>query len=158
MANTPVTHEQHLLTVGKLEHNAAAAEGIMFGAFTLIGGLKPNISRAIFYALDSFPGKRGLLRRVAEEQKLDATETELMEKIISGAEVANNQRKQVAHGMMSFATVRIYSPKNQPQPKIPSKEWHNDLLQKSQAAGLAAKAAFEALCQKRGVPPTIDFE
>lgn len=162
MANTtptPATREQHLLVVGKLEHNSAAAEGIMFGAFRVITGLQPSVARAIFYALDSVPGKKNILRRVADELKLDAVEMGLLQKIMDSADVANNQRKQVAHGMMSFlGDVKIWSPKNQPQPKIPSQEWHNDLLSRSQSAGNDAKAAFEALCQKRGVPPQISFE
>jgi hypothetical protein len=158
MANTPVTREQHLLVIGKLEHNAASAEAILFGTFTLIAGLTPSLARAIFYTLDSVPGKKNLVRRVAEE-RADAKEKEIIEIIFSGVDATNNQRKQVAHGAMTYAgELKIYSPKNQPQPKIPSQEWHNDLLEKSHAAGMEAKTAFEALCQKRGVPARIEFE
>jgi len=156
--NTPVTRDEHLIVVGKLEHNAASAEGLLYGAFYIICKLEPKLARAIYYSLDSVPGKKNLVRRATAEYA-DAKEKELLEVMYTGLDITNNQRKQVAHGAMTWGgELKIYSPRNQAQPKIPSKEWHTDLLQKSQAAGMDAKAAFEALCQKRGVPMKIEFE
>lgn len=164
MTGTPVTPDEHHVIVGKLEHNACAAEAMMFAVFRILSGTSVKVARAIFYTLDSFPGKKNLLLRVARETA-NPEELDLIDLVISGVEKCNNQRKQVAHSIMLFTDTstmsgltKIISPKTDGKGKLPSKEWHAHLLEDSYSGGQEVTSAFQKICQKRGVPPKVDFE
>lgn len=132
----------------------------MFSAFRVLSGCNTDIARAIFYTLDSFPGKKTLLRRVA---RITANEAEkaLVEDIISASEQSNNQRREIAHSLMwlterkADASFHAFTPKG--GHRLATKEWHQNLMQHSREALKAGRQAFEQLCQKRGVPPQVCF-
>lgn len=168
--NTPAIAEELYEYLAKLVQNGANGEAVMSTTFKIISGIsKPNLARAIFYTLDSFPGRKALLTRVAEVNG-DATETALVKTIIDACEVANNQRREVAHAVMivdyrsdiktkKLTPIRIVNPKTGGHGKVVTTEWLEDLLGKSfQALEKKGRPAFEKLCQKRGVPPEVDFQ
>jgi hypothetical protein len=161
MSKTQVTSEEHLIIVGKLEHNAAATELAMCTALRVLLGCAPNVARAIFFTLDSFPGKRQLLRRIVREVG-DAKEAELVEDIIAASEKSNNQRKEVAHALMLFdadnlaSGFKVYSPKSHDK-KLATKEWHQHLFDASFQALTEGMTALAKLCEKRQVPLTLDL-
>ncbi len=73
--STLATSDEFLIAVGKLVHNASVNEAFMFSAFKILSVCPAKTARAIFYTLDSFPGKKTLLTRVynAIGQECDAT-------------------------------------------------------------------------------------
>ena len=161
MANTPVSSNEHLIIVGKLEHLATVTELILCGALRVLLGCQPKVARAIFYTLDSFPGKRNLLQRVVAEVGDDRDKT-LVDAMIAAAERASNQRRQVAHAVVFFkeqdlgSSFKIFSPKSGDEKQV-SKEWHQHLYDHSSEAQKAGLEAYAELCQKRGVPLLIDL-
>lgn len=91
-----LTEDEYFHAVGQIIHLCTEAENAMFAAFAFLAHCDRELARAIFYTLDSFPGRRTLLRRTATIV-CDAKQKKLVERIIEGAEKANNQRREVAH-------------------------------------------------------------
>lgn len=149
------------MLVGKLVQNAAINELYMFGAFQILSKCNPKIAAAIFYTLDSFPGKKTLLTRVCAISG-DDRDKELVDAIIDASYKSNNQRQQVSHGLALSQDENdnpqiILNPKSM-DPKPVSHAFATHLLKHSSEALFAGKEKFELLSQKHGVPPVPRIE
>jgi hypothetical protein len=158
-SDTKVSLEELMLITGRVDHITAFTDAMLFSAFRVLTLLKPKTAAAIFYTVDSFHGRAELLRRVAEVEG-DGADKELVKKLIAAGEKANNQRRELAHGMVSGldekTPMEYFKPKSRKATQV-TKGW---LDQHSNNAGDAmgeAHQVFAILCTKHNVPVEIDF-
>jgi hypothetical protein len=155
------TIDEYLIAVGRITGNAAAAEAVMFSAFRTLLGSTTQIASAIFYTLDSLHAKSNLLTRLVENIG-DEEDKNLIERIISAAKKSNNQRTLVAHALLLFDTDDVNSNFKVLNPKSgairsPTQKYLGGLLSESRNSLTEARIAFQKLCNKRGVIPTVEL-
>lgn len=158
MPGTPFRLDEYLITVGKLIHNGAMTESLLFAAFCILSRCEPEMAGTIFYSLDAFQAKKGLLKRVAAASG-DAEDREIVDGIIAAAEKSNNQRQHVSHAILSQIInpkeLRLWRPKT--NIKVPvTKEYMDDLMKNSSDAQTEASEAFQNLYRKHGGLPKKD--
>ncbi len=154
--------EQHLMMVGKLVNNAAVCDAILFSTFKIISGCDEKIASAIYFASESLPAKRNVVKRILAVLGNPA-ETEIITRIMDGTTDSHTQRNEVSHALLRAShdgkQVLAHNPRRQIQPKRPvTGPSLNALLKKSTQAYLDTYRAFEEFCQKRGIPPTVTLE
>lgn len=151
----------YLITVGKLIHNGAIAEGYLFGSFRILSGCEAKLAVAIFYSLDALQAKKSLLKRVVEAVG-DEEDAKLVEKIILAAEKSNKQRQKVSHAILSHVDpkhteLRLLRPKAGQEVVPLTKEYVKNIMDNSVDADNEGRKAFNSLCKKHGVPPTPGY-
>jgi hypothetical protein len=151
-----------LLAVGKLDHNATVADAFVFSAFRVVSGCTTAIAQTIYYSSDSAHARANLLRSVAEVC-CDEPEKQLIKTLIDAADKTNKQRQQIMHGVVFYdapdgVPVGLLRPRKQGEQKPVTDGWLDDLMRHSREGLLSAKAAFEALCERRGIPANVEFE
>lgn len=154
--------DEHLMMVGKLVNNAAVCDAILFSAFKVISGCDGNIASAIYFASESLPAKKNVVRRILAALN-DKSETEIVGRIMDGATDSHPQRNEVSHALLRAShdgkKILAHNPRRQVQPrKQVTGPSLSALLKKSTQAYLDTYRAFLELCQKRGIPPTVDLE
>lgn len=154
--------EQHLMMVGKLVNNAAVCDAILFSAFRVISGCNGKIAGAIYFASESLPAKKNVVKRILAALG-DQAETEIVTRIMEATTDAHTQRNEVSHALLRAShdgrKVLTHNPRRQVQPKKPVTGPSLDaLLKKSTQAYLDTYRAFQDLCQKRGIAPTVSLE
>jgi hypothetical protein len=90
-------------------------------------------------------------------------ESEIVGRIMDGTTTSHSQRNEVSHALLRVShdgnKILAHNPRRQVQSKKPvTNKLLDDLLKKSSQAYLDTHLAFLELCQKRGIPPTIDLE
>jgi hypothetical protein len=152
---------QYLIAVGKLVQNTTVIESFMANALKHLLKCRKKTADAIFYTHDSFQSKASLLRRVVVANG-EAADKEFVERIISAATKANNQRRQIAHSMQlsknpdEGSEFVIYSPKSA-QRHPATIGLLKQLVDQSYQAGLEAGQAYKELFRKHtehGPPET----
>lgn len=142
------------MTVGTLVQNAGLNESYLCTAFWILSGCHPEIAGTIFYSLDAFQAKKGLLRRIVDITG-DAEDKKLVTQIIAAAEKSNNQRQQVSHALLSgfpnSEDLNLSRPKTAVKTPV-TKEYLADLREKSAEALLAGHEAYQMLYRKHGEP------
>lgn len=162
MVATPASSTEYLITIGKLVHNSTANELFMFAAFKILSGCPSVSASAIFYTLDSFQGKKSLLKRVVKATG-DKEDEELLEQIIEAAEKSNNQRNEVSHAITVWKTLdldstfSVFHPKSD-NAKPATKAWLASLVRYSHEAFVAGNEALQRLSKKHGVPATLELQ
>lgn len=168
--STPVYRKDFMISIGGLVQNATINEALMFNAFRILSGCQTPMARAIFYTLDSFPGKRTLLNRVCDEVG-DEEDKKLIRAIIDAAKKSNKQRREVAHTLVLHESqdqsrplpqdlsdpVHIFTPKSHGEPKLVTREWLVHVGDHSDEALREGQQAYEKLCRKHGVPAKLDL-
>lgn len=154
--------DEHLMMVGKLVNNAAVCDAILFSAFKVISGCDGKIATAIYFASESLPAKKNVMRRILIAIN-DQTETEIVGRIMDGTAASHTQRNEVSHALLQAShdgkKILAHNPRRQVQPQKPVTGTSLDaLLKKSSQAYLDTYRAFLELCQKRGIPPTVGLE
>jgi hypothetical protein len=154
--------DKHLMTAGMLINNAAVCDAILFSAFKIISGCDEKIAKAIYFASESLPAKRNIVKRILEVIG-DANESAIVGRIMDGVTTSHNQRNEVSHALLRAShdgkKILAHNPRHRVQPKKPETVPALDaLLKKSTQAHLDAHRAFQELCQKRGIPPTVSLE
>jgi hypothetical protein len=143
---TEASRDDMRMTIGTLEGYAASVDLMLCQSLHVLLKCTPAAARAIFYTLDSFPARKTLLTRVAEAIG-DEQDQEMIGKMLASAERANNQRREVAHGLLVVADLNEVGVKAHfIKPKSTSKkpvteEWLKDMQ------GIALKALFDTLNQ-----------
>jgi hypothetical protein len=158
------TTDQYLTTVGKLTHNAAITDIVLFCAFNVLVGCSRGVGRAIYYAFDSISAKGRLVRRVAQATG-DDQDLAIVEEIISAADAAHGPRNELAHASLTAPDDgdpgkpwQRLNPKAMKQPMRPvTIAYLKSLKDPSGAAVVSAHAAFRRFCEKRGVPPDLEI-
>ena len=153
--------DHHLMMVGRLVNNATLCDLILFSAFKVISGCNDKIASAIYFASEALFSKKNIITRMLNALD-DATEKEIVERIISAAEKSQNQRNELSHALLkiSGADNRL----SRTNPRFPDREkpvtapYLDSLLKASSQAHLDAHLAFQELCQKRGIPVSISLE
>lgn len=150
------------MMVGKLVNNAAVCDAILFSTFKAISGCDGKIANAIYFASESLPAKRNVVKRILSVLG-DPAETELVTRIMDGTTDSHTQRNEVSHALLRAShdgeKVLAHNPRRQIQPKKPvTGASLNALSKKSTQAYLDTYRAFQEFCQKRGIPPTIALE
>lgn len=150
------------MMVGKLVNNAAVCDAILFSSFKVISGCDGKIAAAIYFASESLPAKKNVVKRILTALD-DKAETEIVGRIMDGATDSHTQRNEVSHALLRAShdgkKVLAHNPRRQVQPRKPVTGPSLDaLLKKSTQAYLDTYRAFLELCQKRGIPPTVDLE
>jgi hypothetical protein len=156
----PALTDQYLVTVGKLTQNAAITDIVLFCAFKILAGCDDEVGQAIYYALESVAAKARLVRRVvnAAGDEQDAT---IVDEIVRAVERAHAPRNELAHALLSAdgdpgKPWQRLNPKTLKQPMRPvTVAYLKSLMDPSSEAVRAAHAAFDKLCQKRGVPAEL---
>ena len=154
--------DEHLMMVGKLVNNAAVCDAILFSSFKVISGCDGKIANAIYFASESLPAKKNVVKRILTALD-DKAETEIVGRIMDGATDSHTQRNEVSHALLRAShdgnKILAHNPRRQVQPRKPVTGPSLDaLLKKSTQAYLDTYRAFLELCQKRGIPPTVNLE
>lgn len=134
----------------------------MYMAFAIISNTNHDMAREIFYAFDSFSGKRSLLQRVLGTG-IDEEDTKLVKQIIDAVGKANNQRTELAHAALLFETegdrssFTLYRSKHGETIPVTInclKTWRDHSVEACVEAG----QAFQTLSEKHGRPLTITLK
>ena len=154
--------DAHLMMVGKLVNNAAVCDAILFSTFKLISGCGGEIAKAIYFASESLPSKKNVMKRILTALA-NPEETEIVGRIMDGTTDSHTQRNEVSHALLRVShdgnKILAQNPRRQVQPNKPVTGPSLDaLLKNSTQAHLDTYRAFLELCQKRGIPPTVSLE
>lgn len=145
---------------GKLVINAALCDAIMFSAYRLISKCSREVAIATYYASESFSSKRNLIKRVIESTS-NKDDDKILGKIIKATEKANNQRNELSHAVLQVYgdELMVLNPRRIINPKTKlTGPYLDSLLKNSSLAHIEAIKSYQELCQKHGVPPTINLE
>jgi hypothetical protein len=146
---------------GELDRLFGIVELYLFNALRILLKISPQAARAIYYALDAWPARKAVLTRVASEIG-DEIDIVLMSRLIEAAEKANNQRKQVAHGILLFGipgTLQSRILKTKTGATLTVTEGFLNALQvNSMAAFHEAQKAYLELASKLGQDSTVLWE
>ncbi len=85
-----------------------------------------------------------------------------MKELCAACEKAHKQRQQIMHGVLAFEDVdstvmTLIKPRTQNQRKTITEAYLSSLLAASRDALFAAVEAYRQLCEKRGVPATVEL-
>jgi len=152
--------DNHLIVVGKLIVNAAACDAILFSTFKIISNCSHKIAIAIYYSSESLQPKRTLINRITKANN-DKDEEKLVEKIIKSLQKANNQRNELSHALLKIHDQNVFAHnlrREENQKKQLTEKYLASLVKNSHQAVLQANELYNQLCQKRGIPPTVDLE
>ena len=152
--------DHHLKMVGTLVNNAALCDLVLFSAFKVISGCESKIASAIYFSSETIHAKRNFILRILKANG-DQKETKILERIIAATEKSQNQRNELSHAilMASPSQVLRVNARHQGQTKKRVTALYLEgLLEQSSRAHIAAHKAFQELCLKRGIPPTISHE
>jgi hypothetical protein len=149
------------MMVGKLVNNAAVCDAILFSTFKIISGCDGKIANAIYFASESLPAKKNIVRRILDAVG-DSNETVIVGRIMEGATAAHTQRNEVSHAALRAShdgkQIRAHNPRRKTQPqKAVTGPALDALLKQSTQAYMDTYRAFLELCQKRGIPPTVSL-
>lgn len=160
--NSRPTNREILKLAGILVHRSAVTEACMFMAFKIISGCPQKIAQTIFYTLDTLQGKKSLLNRIASAVG-DKQDQALVKEFIKAAEKSSNQRRDLAHSLITSENVKgikvhkLYHPKTKRHEEV-SREMVETYLRISSEAFDEAERALEELARKHGVPAELDLE
>lgn len=164
MATSPESNaaliDHHLKMVGTLVVNAANCDLILFCAFKVITGCESKTANAIYFSSENVQIKRNFVTRVLRVNG-DKKETEIVERIITATEKAQNQRNELSHALLEVRGDQLLrlNARHQGQPGKPvTGPFLDGLLKHSSRAHTDALRAYQELCLKRGIPPTISHE
>ena len=154
--------DHHLKTVGMLVNNAAICDSILFSAFKVISGCEHKIAHAIYFSSETLQSKRNIINRILNVIE-DESEIERVKRIVSAAEKSQNQRNELSHALLQASPdgekILSHNPRRQSQALKPvTGPYLDSLLKLSGQALLEAYRAFQELCMKRGISPSISHE
>jgi hypothetical protein len=157
-----ISHDEYLATIGKLSHHAATADMYLFSAFYRLSKIDHATAKAIYSAFESINARGGLVYKIVDLQYDKEIKT-LVTAIIDGAKKAQTQRNELAHTLIMFDGPSVDTPmykvslrKNKPD-RITSASVQA-LMNLSREGKDQAKASFETLALKLGVPPELCFQ
>jgi len=164
--NNLASADQYLITVGKLTGNAALTDVVLFSTFKVLASCRQEVGQAIYYALDSVPAKSRLTRRVAEAVG-DSQDRAIVDEIIKAVEAAHAPRNELAHALLT-ATAGADGDPGKPWHRVSLKAmkqatrpvtvaYLKALMEASGDAVRTAYAAFERLCEKKGVTADLNI-
>ncbi|MDO8778537.1 MAG: hypothetical protein Q7K57_59435 [Burkholderiaceae bacterium] len=159
---TTVLIDHHLKMVGTLVNNAAICDLVLFSAFKIISGCEGKIASAIYFSSETIQAKKNIIGRILKVIG-DQTETKIVQRIISATEKSQNQRNELSHALLQVSgegnQLLRFNARHQDQPGKPvTGPYLDGLLKQSSVAHLEAHRAFQELCQKRGISPSISHE
>lgn len=152
--------DNHLIVVGKLIVNASACDAILFSTFKVISNCPHKIAIAIYYSFESLSSKRTIIKRVTKANN-DKEEEEIVDKIIESLKKANNQRNELSHALLKCQNEQVFAHnlrREENQKKQLTEKYLASLVKNSHQAVLRANELYDQLCQKRGIPLTVDLE
>ena len=145
------------LTIGTLEGHAASVDLMLAQSLHVLLKCTPAAARAIFYTLDSFPARKTLLTRVVEAVG-DEQDKEMIQKMIASAERVNNQRREVAHGLLIMADLNevgvkahFIKPKSMTKKPVTA-AWLQDLQRTTLQSLFDTLNELRLLTKKHGMP------
>jgi hypothetical protein len=150
-----------MTATGELDRLFGITELYLVNALRILLKISAPASRAIYYALDAWPARKAVLTRVAKAIG-DEVEIGLVSRLTEAAEKANDQRKQVAHGILLFGIPgtqqsRILKTKTGTTLTI-TEGFLNALKEKSMAAFHEAQKAYLDLANKLGQDGVVLWE
>ena len=159
--NKAITPAKRREVVGLLLEIGSTSDLILCATFGCLTGLDDKLCQAIFFTMDAFPARRELLRRTTAAIGCGKAETQFVEQIIKAAESVNEQRKKVAHTLMTSSATNPGSVL-----VIHMKQTENwkysvtgrDLETWTKVANAALDrclAAYQGLCKLRGIQPRL---
>lgn len=150
--------DHHLMMVGKLVNNAALCNALLFSAFKIISTCDENIASAIYFSSEALSTKKNIITRILKAIKDDA-ETKIVERIISATEKSQAQRNELSHALLTSSGSQILrmNPRYPSQKKPVTGPYLDSLLKNSTRAYLDSYKAFQELCQKRGITPSVNL-
>lgn len=153
--------DQHFMMVGILVNNAALCDVILFSAFQIISGCEGKIASAIYFSSETLQAKKNIINRILTVID-DSIETEIINRIIAATDIAQKQRNELSHALLKVSPdgqkLLSHNPRRQSQAHKPvTAAYLDSLLKQSGRAHLDALLAFQELCQKRGISPSINF-
>ena len=152
--------DHHLKMVGTLVNNAAVCDLMLFSAFKIISGCEDKIARAIYFSSETIQAKKNIIGRILKIA-CDQTETKIIQRIISATEKSQNQRNELSHALLQVGgegnQLLRFNARHQDQPGKPvTGPYLDGLLKQSTQAHLEAHRAFQELCRKRGMHPSVN--
>lgn len=147
-------YDRYFFAVGQMVHVAAGADDILCCTLERLTGLRREVAEAIFYAFDSFPGRKNLVERVLVAVKADQETKDLVDTIISAVSKANKRRNEVAHATIGGTSRHLAGPvqfrrKLQGQQHNPVTDAYlKKLMSDAGQAERTASKAYEALMRK----------
>lgn len=152
--------DHHLKMVGTLVVNAANCDLVLFSAFKIISGCESKVANAIYFSSETLQIKKNFIGRILKVND-DQKETKIIERIIAATEKSQNQRNELSHALLQVSDNQLLrlNARHQSQPGKPvTGPYLNSLLKQSGRAHVDALQAFQELCQKRGIHPSISHE
>ena len=145
---------------GTLVLSAANCDLILYSAFKVISGCEAKIANAIYFSTETLQLKKTIIRRILKISNI-SNETEIVERIINAAELAQSQRNELSHALLQTKGDQLMriNARNQGQPgKALTQKYLDGLWKISSQAHVDALKAFQELCDSRKISPSITHE
>ena len=152
--------DHHMKMVGTLVVNDANCDLVLYCAFKVVSGCKSEVANAIYFSSETLQVKRNFVTRVLRANG-DQKEMKIVERIIAATEKAQNQRNELSHALLQVSGDQLLrlNARHQGQAGKPvTGPFLDGLLKHSARAHIDALRAYQELCLKRGIPPTISHE
>lgn len=150
--------DAHLKTVGLLVTNSALSDIVLFNTFRILSGCNSKIANAIYFSSETLPQKKKFIRRILET-KNDLAEKEIVERIIDAVEKTQTQRNELSHAVLQIKNQRLLRVNSRSNKQDGSKSitapYLDSLWKQASQSYVEAHQAYQELCLKRGIPPTI---
>lgn len=156
--------EKAQLTHGLIAHNAAFADTFLYEIFHHFSQCPREISRAIYFTLDSISGRKSLVKRVAKATQKDAETQALLLKLSTAVDKVIKHRNGVAHSFLILhrdlfgleSHIKMINPK-QPAPgsSCVTEQSLEEAEDTSNSHLQIVGQAFEKLCEKLGIRPEV---
>jgi hypothetical protein len=164
----PLSHEELAnkarWTHGLISHNAALADSYLYEVFHHFAGCERKLSRAIYFTLDSAPGRATLVRRVAAATGAEEETLGLVRDVGETVKGAIKHRNGFAHSFLLLEEdifglddhIKVVNPKSETPGALRVTE-QSLATAEQESVGHLRKAgkAFQSICQKLGIPPEV---
>jgi len=149
---------------GAIAHRAAFADLALYEVFHhYVSACGRTTSRAIYFTIDSAKGRQALVKRTVEAQGVDSSTRALIDALGQAVSKAITHRNDTAHSFFEIEIdnlgfddkLKVVNPKK----AFPSSRVTDASLALQRDASIQhlrkVQAAFEAVCLKLGIPPTV---
>ena len=151
-------------THGLIMHNATLAETCLYEIFHHFSQCSREISRAIYFTLDSAQGRRSLVKRVANAKGVEKETQALLKELSEAIQKIVDHRNGIAHSFLildrdffgSEIHIKLINPKQAGPGSLPvTEQYLEEAENKSKSYLKTVGQIFEKICKKLGIPPKV---
>lgn len=155
--------DPYLARIGELAHQAAGADLYLFNAFLTLTGLDIRQGRAVYYSVEAITPKKSMLERLAQASNRPET-VECVRDLVKAAQKVLDERNDVAHALLAFndslgvSLVSMRKMKANERTTPITEASLTDAIKRSAKAMARCHAAYIALRQSHGLPPSMQID